>query len=222
MWDSLLDIVFPRSCFGCGKWGSYICKSCATNKISYFNFQVCPVCERASQSGLTHSTCKSDLDGLFVLANYKDLIIKVVREIKYQGVFAASSEVGSLIRQHYHKEFEFDYFVPVPLSKKRERLRGFNQAEKLAKALKLKPVKNLLVRTKETKPQFDLKFEQRKDNVKGVFAINPNLLTRNLQNLSLCLVDDVATTGSTLFECAKTLKMAGAKRVYGVTIARGG
>ncbi len=222
MWDFLLDVVFPRQCFGCGKWGSYICKKCASN-INYFDPQVCPYCERSSLFGLTHPSCqKNELDGMFVLAHYKKLIPEIIHQIKYQSVFAASKEIAGLINQNYHQKFEFDYFVPVPLSKKRERTRGFNQAEKLSKSLKLKPSVNLLIRTKDTKPQFDLSFDDRKKNVKDVFALNPALITRSLSNLSFCLVDDVATTGSTLFECAKVLKRAGAGHIFAITIARGG
>lgn len=224
MWNFLLDILFPRQCFGCGKWGSYLCERCTKTKIDYIDPQVCPYCECASLDGLTHPGCiePNGLDGMFVLAHYRDLITQVIHEIKYQGVFTASDEVAGLIQKNYHGNFKFDYLVPVPLSKKRERIRGFNQAEKLAKALQFKPAVNLLVRTKDTKPQFDLSFDDRKKNVKDVFALNPNLLTRSLSNLSFCLVDDVATTGSTLFECAKLIKKSGAEKVYAITIARGG
>lgn len=222
MWDFLLDILFPRQCFGCGKWGRYICSNCQTSNIHYFDIQVCPYCERPSLYGLAHPSCTKDLDGLFVLAHYQNLIPTLIHEIKYQHVFAASGEVAKLILQNYHHQFNFDYLVPVPLSKKREHTRGFNQAEKLAKALHLKPTINLLARLKDTKPQFDLSFTDRKKNVKDVFALSPNLLTRSLSKLSFCLVDDVATTGSTLFECAKVLKSAGAQKVYAICIARGG
>lgn len=224
MWNSVLDVIFPRTCFGCGKWGSYICEKCAKEKINYFEPQVCPYCERTSLHGLTHPGCEEPqcLDGAFVLAHYKNLIPEIVHQIKYQGVYAASKEIANLILQNYDNSFHFDYFVPVPLSKKRELTRGFNQAEKLAKALRFKPVVNLLIRTKDTKPQFDLSFDERKKNVKGAFSLNPNLLTHSLSNLSFCLIDDVATTSSTLFECAKVLKNSRAKKVYAICIARGG
>lgn len=224
VWNFLLDILFPRTCFGCGKWGSYVCPNCASSKIAYFTTQVCPYCERPSLHGLTHPGCEESqyLDGMFVLAHYKKLIPEIIHQIKYQGVYATSKEIANLILQNYDHSFHFDYFVPVPLSKKRELTRGFNQAEKLAKALRFKPVVNLLIRTKDTKPQFELSVTERKKNVKNVFALNPNLLTHSLSNLSFCLIDDVATTGSTLFECAKVLKNSGAKKVYAICIARGG
>ena len=103
----------------------------------------------------------------------------------------------------------------MPLSQKRLQKRGFNQAEKLAHYLKY-PVLTCLKRTRETKPQFDLNFSQRKENVKDAFALKYKISPENY-----CLIDDVATTGSTLSECAKVLKQNGAKKVYAICIARG-
>lgn len=237
MWDFFLDLAFPRQCLGCGKWGKYLCASCAKDEIEYFADQVCPYCELLSPYGFTHPRCEKQygLDGLFVLAHYHQLIPKITHEVKYQGYFAILPEVAELIAQHYHHKFNFQYFVPVPLSKKRERERGFNQAEKLALSLQStvyplqqaqirnnKSVVKLLIRTRDTRPQFDLKMDERKNNVKDAFALNPNLLAINLKPYSFCLIDDVATTGATLFECAKVLKKSGAKNVYAITIARGG
>lgn len=80
----------------------------------------------------------------------------------------------------------------------------------------------MLVRTRKTTPQFDLKYEERQENVKGAFSLNQRLNTNNLSGLSFCLVDDVATTGSTIFECAKVLKKSGAENVWAICLARGG
>lgn len=222
MWSSFLDIVFPRQCFGCGAWGKYICPRC-TKTINYFEKQICSFCKSNSADGLAHPLCrdKDGLDGLFVLAHYNGLAKTIIQEIKYQGIFAASDEVAALIRKHYHNKFTFDYFVPVPLSKNRERLRGFNQAEKLSKQLKIKQSINLLTRPKDTKPQFDLSQKDRETNVKNVFTLSSNLVSSSLYGISFCLVDDVTTTGSTLSECAKVLKSHGAKSVYAITIASG-
>ena len=243
MWDFLLDVIFPRQCLGCGKFGKYICDICAKSKIDSFSDQVCPYCEKSSPYGFTHPRCQqtNSLDGMFVLAHYRGLIPQAVHEIKYQGYFAITDELASLIASRYHYQFDFQYFIPVPLSQKRQADRGFNQAEKLTQKLSLyvthrgresqptssehkndQKVINLLVRIRETRPQFDLKMEERKGNVQDAFALSPNLLTRSLSNLSFCLVDAVATTGATIFECAKILKKSGAEKVYAICIARGG
>lgn len=235
MWNLFLDVVFPRQCLGCGNFGQYICNNCAKAKIQYFVDQVCPYCEKPSLHGLTHPRCQkpSGLDGMFVLAHYRGLIPQLIHEVKYQGYHAELEEIVNLITDRYDFSFNFHYFVPVPLSASRERKRGFNQAEKLAQQLykvfsiqysatKVKAVANLLIRARDTRPQFELKFAERKTNLKDAFTLSPKLLNNNLNDLSFCLVDDVATTGATLFECTKVLKKAGAKNVYAITIARGG
>lgn len=228
VFDFLLDIVFPRFCVSCGKMGKYLCPNCL-GKIEFFRFEVCPYCELQSPYGLTHPRCQKSkgIDGMFVLAHYRGPIRKAIQTIKYQGGFVVCEELSGLISEKFHQKFDFDFFVPVPLSKKRLHDRGFNQAEKLANnlsganAILKKPVANLLIRTKDTKPQFDLDYEDRKHNVKDAFMISPGT-HGPISKTSICLVDDVATTGSTIFECAKALKLAGAKKVYAICVARGG
>jgi predicted amidophosphoribosyltransferase len=172
-------------------------------------------------------------------------MVPVLRGIKYHDTFAACGELAEMMAAKYHYKYSFDCFVPIPLSKSRERERGYNQAEKLAGALKqimdnryemkdkkiengdreqegkkpLPAVVPLLQRIRETKPQFDLTYKERRKNVRGAFAVATRYLPLAT---SLCLVDDVATTGATVFECAKVLKRAGAKYVYALCAARGG
>lgn len=202
MLDFLLDLVFPRQCLGCGKLGKFICEKCQKT-IRFYDpsvFQALP-----------------ELDDSFVLAHYTGVIRQAVKEIKYRGSFAICQELAALVRKNFRGKFSFDYLVPVPLAKNRLDQRGFNQAEKLAKSLDLAPVVNCLVRVRETKPQFDLKIKGRKANVRDAFAV-----VGNVRGKSICLIDDVATTGSTLAECAKALKNSGASKVFAICIARGG
>lgn len=228
MGDFLLDLLFPRWCLGCGRFGKYLCPDCAATKIEYFTDQVCPYCERPSPYGFTHPRCRSPrgLDGLFTLAHYHGLIPKLIHEVKYQGVYSLTAEIAAIIFANYHHHFPFDYFVPVPLSAKRANERGFNQAEKLAASLNKHfqnaKVINALSRIRETKPQFGLSMDDRRKNLMDAFSLNQHLGRNNLSGISFCLVDDVATTGATLFECAKVLKKSGAAAVWAITIARGG
>jgi ComF family protein len=111
--------------------------------------------------------------------------------------------------------------VSVPLHKKRLQWRGFNQAELIANifcrhfGLKLKS--SLLIRKRYTKPQMRLKKEKRLKNLLSAFAYNGE----NLKHRPVILIDDVATTGSTLNECAKVLKQNGASEVWGLVVAHG-
>jgi ComF family protein len=244
----LWDVLFPSFCISCGKFGDYVCDDCI-KLINFYNPQTCPYCEMPSPHGLTHPRCqkRNGLDGMFVLAHYDGLVRDIIHRIKYQGEFAILKDMSKIMIKNYHHKFKFDYFVPVPLSRKREDERGFNQAYKLAQEFKTVmlacpasvtqrdsgcaprayqndelQVINLLTRTRNTKPQFDLSYRDRQKNVSDAFALSPSLTTQFLGNFSFCLIDDVSTTGATIFECAKVLKRAGAMHVCALVLCRGG
>ena len=109
-----------------------------------------------------------------------------------------------------------DAVVPVPLHAARRRERGFNQADALARHLGL-PVLGVLRRTRRTAVQADLPAARRHANVRGAFAVRPRT---DVRGLTLVLVDDVCTTGATLYACASALVAAGAADVRALTAAR--
>ena len=111
--------------------------------------------------------------------------------------------------------------------KKREKVRGFNQARLIAESMgKMfnKPVVNLLTKTEDTKDQASLNKEQRLLNLQNVFSINPkshqSARAGLAQNKSILLVDDVFTTGATMRECCKIIKKSGVQNIWGFTLAR--
>jgi ComF family protein len=115
---------------------------------------------------------------------------------------------------------QFDLIVPVPLHPARQRERGFNQASLLAELLARQssiPLKPLLERIRYTNTQTALDRSERMENLHNAFRLRKNVDVRGLRVL---LVDDVLTTGSTMNECARVLKRAGALSVYGATAAR--
>jgi ComF family protein len=118
-------------------------------------------------------------------------------------------------------DFQNNLIMPVPLSKKRLKWRGFNQAEIIANILadnfKLEIDAKNLKRIKNTKPQAKLNERERRNNLADCFS----WLGDKLNGRNIILVDDVATTGSTLNECAKVLKQAGASEVWGLVVANG-
>ncbi len=112
--------------------------------------------------------------------------------------------------------------TPVPLHRNRIWARGFNQADILAREIaKLLGVNfaNLLIRSKNTKPQFGLSRNLRRQNVDGIFRFNLKK-TAIIKNKTIVLIDDVIATGSTLKECAKVLKNNGAKEIWALVLAR--
>jgi ComF family protein len=113
---------------------------------------------------------------------------------------------------------KIDFFVPVPLHFRRRFQRGYNQALLLSKGLKhdRQMTNTDLVRIRFTERQANLSIKKRKKNVEGAFAVRKG---HKFSGRNVCLVDDITTTRSTLNECAKTLKQAGAKKVYALVTA---
>jgi len=235
----ILDFIFPKKCLNCGKTGAYFCSECL-NFTSLDRERICPVCERPAIGGATHPGCLKDrsLDGFTSVFNYKGIIRKGIGKLKYKFVSDIAGELVELFLSSLGEDENFTRFcrqpnivlVPVPLHPSRERWRGFSQTKMLgnliAGNLEISFQPDLLIRVKNTKPQVGLKEDERKTNIKDAFSLNPAssfpaspqggpLLTSNF-----LLFDDVWTSGSTLKEAARTLKKAGAGKVWGLTLAR--
>jgi len=228
----LLNFLFPIECSVCGKEDVWLCHDCLL-KLALTRTQSCFFCEKINDSGATCSHCAADhrLDGVFVCADYANpTIASLIKKLKYS--FARElSEVLAAIAHRYWLELAADsglkkidpsglIIVPIPLHKKRYNWRGFNQAELIAKSLADRlgiPCQNLLQRIRHNTPQAKLSGPERRQNLHGCFAVREN----NLRGKKILLIDDVATTGSTLIEAAEVLKAAGARQVWALVIAKG-
>lgn len=231
---NFLDLLFPRSCLGCGRPGSYFCQKCSF-AIRLFHPQRCPKCEKPSLGGITHLGCrkKEPLDGLISIFPYEGLIRAAIGKLKYRFVTDLADEFSRLIIRTVKLKATHltpalrdmsKILVPIPLHWYRRNWRGFNQAEllgeKLAAYFGLKIASDLLIRQKRTLPQVELKGGQRQRNIQGAFRTSPNPPAGGSQYPNILLFDDVWTTGSTMDEAARVLKKSGAKGVWGLTIAR--
>jgi len=192
---------------------------------------ICLVCNKPSFDGLTHPKClgKYTIDGAFSAVSYKGIVKKLIYNFKYKPFL--SDLKNTLNELFYESIIQQEIFqkvyatkpilVPTPLHKKRLRVRGYNHAKLLAeglgKNLNLKMIE-ILERTRETKSQFGLDLKQRKENISNSFSLSPNILISQYPNIFL--VDDILTTGSTLLEAARILKKKGAKKIWGLTLAR--
>lgn len=222
-----LDLVFPKICQGCQAEGTYFCPSCQLRVKPPITR--CFVCNKNSLLGQTHAECGSKnfaLDGLMVAAPYETLGIRdLIWNLKYNGVTEISEALG-LILADYLIHFDLlDFFisslvVPVPLHRLRQKLRGFNQAEFIARnfasrlGLAFVPA---LQRSKKIKSQVDLERRDRFENVKNAFLLEAKI---DVSGKQILLIDDVATTGATLNECAKILRKNGASQIWGLVLAR--
>ncbi|MEI7890346.1 MAG: ComF family protein [bacterium] len=230
----LLDTIFPISCICCKKEGNWICQKCFAS-IKIKEEHVCPVCEKVlTHAGRTCVNCKNFseknfLSGLLPACSYNQSIVsKAVHLFKYRFIKDLSVTLANLMTRAAQKtEFPIpDLIIPVPLHQKRLRWRGFNQSQLLARKfannllpnIKLKLSTKILLRNRNTSPQMNIEdWVGRQQNISEAFSVSP---TADIKNKTVLLVDDIATTGSTIFECAKTLKLAGAKEVFAIVIAR--
>ena len=206
MWKTLLDLIFPINCLGCGHSGDFICFNC---------FEKIPL------------NTKPVLNNLLIVSYYQNPLVKqLIHRYKYDFVKDLARPLGQLmIKKLAQQNLKNPVLIPVPLHAKRLRWRGFNQSEELAlivsQRLNLPVINNALIRTKYTMPQAKIdNKEQRKVNIKNSFQINPDFKD-NLKNKNIILIDDISTTGATIEQCAKTLKSLKPKAIYGLVIAKG-
>jgi len=239
-----LDFFFPKTCLGCGKEGEWVCEECIKN-IKIINQPFCPQCRRPTLIGEFCDVCRRggvtpllQLNGIIICAHYEEGILKeLIHQFKYNFIYDIGELLGELMTEKLKMIYRecrsafpiIDIVIPVPLHKKRQRARGFNQAEILAKKIAQEFSWQLntqsLKRIKFSLPQTELTREQRLKNLKEAFQwyninteANENL---PLQNKNILLVDDVTTTGTTLKECAQILKQKGAGKIWGIVLGKG-
>lgn len=216
----ILDFFYPKKCACCKKIGSYLCDDC----FSYLSFTT-----KSAFFICNHSR----LDNLFSSISYNKTIQKLIYSFKHKPYLTDLKKIlsdlfyeGLIQNEGFIQEIKNKTWliVPIPLHNSKFKKRGYNQAEILAKDLAERfnfPIQNLLIRTKNTKAQFGLGKKERKENIKNAFILNPKFDTpASVLDTNIFLVDDLATTGSTLLEAAKVLKRNGIKRVIGLTLAR--
>ena len=233
-----LNLLFPKSCLGCQKEGIYLCDDCrGLLEISEFSYCLCETKPQRLPADAKSGKCSrcqaKRLSGLYFALPYKEktLTRKLIHQFKYEPYLKdLSKTLVSILIEHFvisgkntDEIWENGVLIPVPLDKNKIKIRSYNQAEELAKELskilQIPVLANNLVKTKSTKPQMELSKDEREKNLDNAFKIkNP----AELAGKKIFLVDDVYTTGSTMEECAKILRSAGAKNIWGIVIAREG
>jgi len=208
-----LDLIFPRRCFGCRKDGSRLCLECL-NKLPRF---------------------WSNEDRIFAVFDYDSPIIKqAIWALKYKNATDLAEILARPMMDILLSELEEELvtttekiiLIPVPLSRARFRLRGYNQSEELARRIyQLNPNQfslntSLVKKVRETPSQVSLRNrEERLRNLRGAFVTQIDTCQTIPKDKILVIIDDVSTTGATISEIRKVLAQAGLKRVYGLVIA---
>lgn len=226
----IVDLLFPPACVGCENFGPLLCDDCLKNIGAPID--TCIYCGNKTLHGATCNDCRKHyhLTGIVSVGGYKNPILRdAVHTLKFSGVRNMAIPLGDLLAKNLMQTLgnninEFT-LVPLPLHKKRQNERSFNQAEllaaRVAELLSL-PVKNILMRVKSTQPQASIDSKQkdlRLSNIAEAFAISPDYQEKI--PAKIIIVDDVATSGATLEEAAKLLQQSGAKEIKGAVICRG-
>ncbi len=214
----LIELLAPSSCLNCGRQGDDICSNCLL-ELGGHKRGVCYGCNRLSPGGQTCSRCakRSKLSGVTVGAYYDGAVKQLILKLKFHRSFSAANAAAELILAADPPLGQIDLITSVPISARRYRERGYNQSELIAKALARRtglPYRSLLTRG-TSDHQLGRGRSERLVGVQGAF-----LAGKSLEGESILLVDDVITTGATLTECARVLRLAGARRVRGAVAAR--
>ncbi len=228
----LLDFIFPRRCPVCDEVvpfsGSIICSECR-KKLVYITEPKCKKCGKPIRSEREEfcEECKHRIhyfDAGFSVFVYNDAMKRSIYRFKYgnrkEYRFFYSEEILRALGDELKKR-KPDALIPVPLHKARLRRRGYNQSELLAREigrrLDIPVCTDLLIRTKETRPQKELNHAQRENNLKNAFKI----VSDDVKLSTVVLVDDIFTTGSTIDAISKTLRKCGVSCIYFLTLASG-
>lgn len=224
--NSLLNALFPAKCLSCGKNtnGEPICQKCFSG-IPINKTFFCGLCRArlANNKKICHEKFPYILGAASEYSN--EAVKNLIHDLKFKYIKGAAAPLGKLLARYIETTgFQVKNFVvvPMPLSAKRLRERGFNQSELIAKNFAERvasPVEiGALARIKNSKPQSGAKnIGERRENVKACFSVvRPELVA----NKNILLIDDVVTSGATMLEAAQTLKAAGAKRIVALATAK--
>lgn len=234
LFRALLDVILPPVCHICHSFipdagELHICGSCL-GRLQLVSPPLCTLCGIPfSGAGDNHrcGACTVEpphFDAARAHFLYEDPIRELIHSFKYTRSIHRRLPLALLALEGIRPiaaACNPDMVVPVPLHRSRLRERGFNQAILLggivSQRLALPMVADALMRTRATEAQIKLSATERRTNVKGAFSVKKPV---QVAGKKILLLDDVMTTGSTMNECAKELKKAGAAAVFAVTIAR--
>ncbi|MCS6829279.1 MAG: ComF family protein [bacterium] len=228
IWAEVLDALYPPRCaacalVGCAGW----CDECAEH-IPYIALPVCVRCGTpVHPEGFCIACYRRPLvpEAVRAVTRYEGVMRAAIHRFKYEGRPSLAPALAQLLVQSWQTPLAealhgVDVVLPIPIHRRRERERGFNQSALLARefcqSTGLPLLRGVLERTVYRQPQVGLGEVERRENVKDAFRmVQPHAV----RGKSVLLIDDVWTTGSTLNEAASTLLAAGAERVFAYTVA---
>lgn len=217
----LIDFIFPKRCIFCNipiYSGKPYCEQCIS--LIPFAEDVCPVC---AKNPCVCSRKESAFSAVAAVFFYELGAENAIQQLKFHERISYAPPLADYL---YHKLAECDFYseldciIPVPMTKKAEYERGYNQsvllAEELAKKSGIPTYAGVLAKKKDTKKQHDLGQKERQENLQGAFQVVDQKM---VAGKTVLLCDDVYTTGATFHECARTLLADGARKVFCIAVA---
>jgi ComF family protein len=234
-WNIFLETIFPWQCCFCKKETRHypLCHDCKNNIPINSSF-ICPNCKKSIRN-FSKDCCSKNKTfyALGIASSYKNsILVKALHLFKYQRIISLKEPLSNLMIKFLKRTKVFSItrkkhflIIPIPLHYKKQKKRGFNQSELLAKNISsyfsLSYNSEILIRVKNNSPQVSInKANERKKNVENIFQISSNK-TNLIKNKWIILVDDVYTSGSTMQEAAKVLQKNKPKKIIGLVLAKG-
>lgn len=213
----ILELIYPLKCVGCGKIGDkYLCIRCKAR----LGIKVETHFEKYRNKNFERHIYLFKYNGWIreQIIRYKfrnnaylyRLFLQLIIEINNTGKFL----------------YNYDYIIPIPISKKRKKERGYNQSELIAKGIASKindiSFAKIINKKIDNKAQSTLTQKERISNVKGVYVVNEKVIAKfdDIRNKKILLIDDIFTTGNTVNEAARVLRDYGIKSIDVFTIAK--
>lgn len=217
MINTLLSILAPHHCSGCGKTGSLLCSNCKYNIVSE-PFEGCLACQKPTQSKGLCNTCRVPYSRAWTVTTRKDVVQRLIDLYKFERTKSAYRPLGDLLLATLPVLPAETIIVPIPTIPQHIRERGYDHtlllARYIAKRRGLK-ISTKLLRTSQTS-QRGAKVRVREQQAMQAFGIRGSFTG----DQPYLLIDDIYTTGSTMKHAALTLKAAGATDVWVAIIAR--
>ena len=235
--SAVASLIYPPDiyCLACGRpidpgHVYSLCEDCL-NEITWANRKTCRICGKPLENWYPAELCSECLvsPGCFergiTCFLYRGGARAMIKDLKYHGKTYNARIFGRILADRIlYEDLDFDICVPVPMFRKKETARGYNQAALIAQYtaenLRKPYAPRTLTRIRQTAPMNSLSYAERKKNIYGAFTVSEDQ-KQWIRNQTVLLVDDIYTTGSTMNECSHELLNAGAAHVYIATMASG-
>lgn len=224
--DYFLSLFFPNRCIFCNEIigpFDYVCHSCSKN-LPYISGEICLFCGCEKSDCVCKKRHSNFYDGVAAPFYYSDSVKTAIHNFKFhdeRNNYKTLAKFMNDTRKNIYKDIEFDYITYIPMSKKKERKRGYNQSKLLAHRISelssIEFADNMILQIYPTNTQHKFKsWTERRGNLIGVYEINPKY---DVKNKTILIVDDVKTSGATLSESGKMFYLSDVKSVYCLTAA---